>query len=215
MNEDGVAATRSGASNVTGIVLCGGHSRRMGRPKAWLPFGDEFLLQRVVRIVGEAVGKVIVVAAKDQTLPPLPDAVTRVDDTLEECGPLAGLAAGLAAATTDLVFLTACDAPFLNTELIVALLAAMTHSPCDAVVPYTADFHPLTGVYRTSIRPVAERRLAAGQLKMKDLIREVNHVKWLPPESLRDSLRNINTPDDYAAALAKYNREYGTGLRTN
>lgn len=203
----GVAATRSGA--ITGIVLCGGHSRRMGRPKAWLPFGDEFLLQRVVRIVGEAVGKVIVVAAKDQSLPPLPDGVPRVDDTVEDCGPLGGLATGLAAATTDLVFLTACDAPFLSVEFITTLVAAMEDSPSDAVVPYTSDFHPLTGIYRISIRPVVERRLAAGQWRMKELIREVNHQKWFPPEFLRESLRNINTPDDYVIALEEYNRRYG------
>jgi molybdopterin-guanine dinucleotide biosynthesis protein A len=181
----------------------------MGRPKAWLPFGDEFLLQRVVRIVGEAVGKVIVVAAKDQSLPPLPGDVSRVDDTVEDCGPLGGLAAGLATATTDLVFLTACDAPFLNAEFIATLVAAMEHSPCEALVPYTSDCHPLTGLYRTTIRPVVEQRLAAGQLRMKDLIREVNHVKWRPPESVRDALRNINTPADYLSALEEYNRRYG------
>jgi molybdopterin-guanine dinucleotide biosynthesis protein A len=203
----GVAATRSGA--ITGIVLCGGHSRRMGRPKAWLPFGEEFLLQRVVRIVGEAVGTVIVVAAKGQSLPPLPDGVPRVDDQVEDRGPLGGLAAGLATATTDLVFLTACDAPFLNTDFIASLVAAMEHSPSDTIVPFTSDFHPLTGIYRTSIRAVVEHRLAAGQLRMKDLIREVNHQKWFPAESLRAALRNINTPDDYATALEEYNRRYG------
>lgn len=104
----------------TGIVLCGGHSRRMGRPKAWLPFGDEFLLQRVVRIVGEAVGKVIVVAAKDQAVPPLPDFARRIDDHVVGSGPLAGLSAGLAAVDSDceVVYLSACDVPFLKPQFI-------------------------------------------------------------------------------------------------
>lgn len=201
-------------TGVTGIVLCGGHSRRMGRPKAWLPFGEEFLLQRVVRIVGEAVGTVIVVAAKDRMLPPLPDDIKRVNDAVEECGPLGGLAAGLATVTTDFIFLTACDAPFLSVDFIAALIGETKQSTADAVVPFTSDFHPLTGVYRTSIRPVVECRLAARQLRMKDLIRDLNHLKWHPPASLQDVLQNINTPDEYTAALAEYNRRYGNGLRT-
>ena len=57
--------------SIGGIVLCGGESRRMGRPKAWLPFGDELMLQRVVRILGEVVNPIVVVAApgQDATFP--------------------------------------------------------------------------------------------------------------------------------------------------
>ena len=45
------------------VVLCGGESRRMGRPKAWLPFGPELMLQRVVRLVGTVARPIVVVAA--------------------------------------------------------------------------------------------------------------------------------------------------------
>src|SRR5262245_66661702 len=81
---------------VGGIVVCGGHSRRMGRPKDWLPFGTELLLQRVVRTVGEAVEPIVVVAANDQELPPLPSCVEIARDRNRDRGPLEGLAAGLA-----------------------------------------------------------------------------------------------------------------------
>ncbi len=46
-----------------GIVLCGGQSKRMGRPKAWLPFGGETMLERVVRLLSEVVHPIVVVAA--------------------------------------------------------------------------------------------------------------------------------------------------------
>ena len=195
---------------VTGIVLCGGHSRRMGRPKAWLPFGEEFLLQRVVRIVGEAVGRVIVVAAKDQTLPRLPDHVVRVDDLVADRGPLAGFAAGLSHVQTDYTFLTTCDAPFLDRALIESLWVEMNAMPCDAVIPMTDDLHPLAALYRTTVQPVVDRRLQAGQLRMKDLIGELACVKWIPSEADAIALRNINTPDEYTGALVEYNRRYGT-----
>ncbi|MEY4179577.1 MAG: Molybdenum cofactor guanylyltransferase [Planctomycetota bacterium] len=85
---------------VAGIVLCGGQSRRMGRPKAWLPFQAETMLQRVVRQVSEAVQPVWVVAAVGQVLPELPDTVRVVRDQREQAGPLEGLRAGLAAVAT-------------------------------------------------------------------------------------------------------------------
>ena len=73
---------------VGGIVVCGGQSRRMGRPKAWLPCGAEFLLQRMVRLVGDVVSPVVVAGRRDQELPSLPAGVEIVYDRVENSGPL-------------------------------------------------------------------------------------------------------------------------------
>src|SRR5215475_5887673 len=96
-----------------GVVLCGGQSRRMGRPKAWLPFGGELMLPRVVRLLGEAVAPLVVVAAPGQDVPPLPTDVEIVRDPERGRGPLLGLAAGLAAlrGRADVAYLSSCDAP--------------------------------------------------------------------------------------------------------
>ena len=79
---------------VGGIVLCGGKSTRMGVPKATLPFGPETMLQRVVRLLGTVVSPIIVVAAREQPLPELPDDVRVTRDEREERGPLEGSAPG-------------------------------------------------------------------------------------------------------------------------
>src|SRR5262245_24571473 len=80
---------------VGGVVLCGGRSSRMGRPKAWLPFAGEIMLPRVVRLLREVVSPVVVVAAPGQDVPPVPPEVRVVRDEREGRGPLQGLAAGL------------------------------------------------------------------------------------------------------------------------
>lgn len=72
--------------HVAGIVLCGGMSQRMGRPKAWLPFGGELMLPRVVRLLSEVVSPVIVVAAPEQELPPLPAGIAVVRDEEKVAG---------------------------------------------------------------------------------------------------------------------------------
>src|SRR5436305_11914835 len=100
---------------VGGIVLCGGQSKRMGRPKAWLPFAGEIMLPRVVRLLREVVSPVVVVAAPDQDVPPLPADVAIVRDPERGRGPLQGLAAGLAAlAEVDAAYASSCDVPFLS-----------------------------------------------------------------------------------------------------
>src|SRR5689334_1590078 len=96
-----------------GIVLCGGRSSRMGRPKAWLPFGGETMLQRVVRVLREVVDPVAVVAAPGQDIPELPTGVRVIRDEIEGKGPLGGLCAGLSAIAgeCDAVYLSSCDVP--------------------------------------------------------------------------------------------------------
>ena len=78
-----------------GIILCGGQSSRMGRPKAWLPFGDELMLPRVARLLSEVVAPIVVVAAPGQDVPPVPPEIEIVRDEEKGRGPLQGLAAGL------------------------------------------------------------------------------------------------------------------------
>src|SRR5437660_11771326 len=107
-----------------GVVLCGGHSSRMGRPKAWLPFGDELMLPRVVRLLSEAVSPIVVVAAPDQDVPPLPPEVSIVRDEEKSRGPLQGLAAGLEAVRgrADAAYLSSCDVPFLKPAFVGRLI---------------------------------------------------------------------------------------------
>src|SRR5689334_13179323 len=101
---------------VGGIVLCGGQSKRMGQPKAWLPFAGETMLARVVRLLGEVVTPLVVVAAPEQQVPPVPNAIRIVRDEERGRGPLQGLAAGLAALDgfAEAAYLSSCDVPFLR-----------------------------------------------------------------------------------------------------
>lgn len=192
---------------IGGIILCGGQSSRMGRAKATLPFGDELMLPRVARILGEVVAPVVVVAGPDQDVPPLPSAVRIVRDEQEYLGPLAGLAIGLAALAGEVAaaYCSGCDVPLLRSAFIRAVIAALGDH--DAAVPREGDYyHPLAGVYRTALADPARRLVAEGRLRPLFLI-ESCRAAAIDVEALRaadpdlSSLRNINHPDDYAAAL--------------
>ncbi len=196
---------RSGA-----IILCGGQSTRMGRDKAWLPFGpDEVMLQRVVRVVSDAVpsGNIICVAAFGQNLPALPDGLQVVRDRELYDGPLAALANGLSAtsANIDAVFVTGCDAPLLKPMFIARMLECLGDQ--EIAVPRDGErYYPLTAVYRVGVQKTVELALAADKRSLTSLI-ELCRVSKIDVESLRDidphlsSLINCNSPDDYKRAL--------------
>jgi molybdopterin-guanine dinucleotide biosynthesis protein A len=203
-----------------GIVLCGGRSSRMGAPKAWLDFGGEPLLARVVRTVRRACAPVFVVAAPGQNVPPLPPDVPIARDPVEGRGPLQGIAAGLqallaspaAADGVDAAFVTSTDAPFLEPALI-ARLAALRGGDHDIAVPHTeGHFHPLTAIYACTCLPHIEALLTADRLRPFFLFERVRTAIGDAATLLADpdlaaadpalrSFENLNTPDDYARAL--------------
>jgi molybdopterin-guanine dinucleotide biosynthesis protein A len=192
---------------VAGVVLCGGESTRMGRPKAWLPFGDELMLPRVVRLLGEAVAPVVVVAASEQDVPPLPASVGIVHDLERGRGPLQGLAAGLQSlhGRADAAYVSSCDAPFLQPSFVRRLIDLLGDNTI--CVPEVGGFrHPLAALYRLEVAAVAVRLLSENRPRPAFLFDEVP-TRIVQPEELLDvdptfqTLRNLNTPDEYEAAL--------------
>ena len=181
----------------------------MGSPKALLPFGPERMLQRVVRLVGEAVPRenIVVVAAAGQELPPLPGEVIVTHDRIKHRGPLEGLACGFAALSEriDAAYATSCDVPLLVPAFMERMFSLLGEH--DIAVPKDKEFHhPLAAVYRVSVLSRIEQLLAADRLRTADLLDECDTFE-VPVDELRSvdpklqSLRNINQPNDYQAAL--------------
>jgi len=181
----------------------------MGRPKATLPFGPELMLQRVVRLLSGVVQPVVVVAAPTQELPSLPGEVIVARDEREGRGPLEGLLAGLATLppNVDAAYATSCDVPLLVPAFVRAMIDRL--GDAEIAVPVEGEFpHPLAAVYRTSVVSHVEALLAADRLRPTFLYERVL-TRRIPAEELRSvdpnlqTLRNLNRPEDYLAALAE------------
>ena len=196
--------------NLGAVILCGGESRRMGRPKAWLDFGPERMLQRVVRQVATVAEDVALVAATGQELPPLPPSVIVVHDPVHGLGPLQGLAAGLAALPdrVELAYATATDVPFLQTGWIRRLAELIGAN--DLAIPHCEGYHhPLAALYRrATVLPAIEDLLRADRRRLIFLMDSLP-TRVVSEEELRGvdprlgTLRNLNTPEEYHAALAE------------
>jgi molybdopterin-guanine dinucleotide biosynthesis protein A len=202
---------------VGGVVLCGGQSSRMGRPKAWLPFAGGSLLGRVVRLLGEAVSPQVVVAAPGQDLPSLPEEVLVVRDPERGRGPLQGLAAGLEAlrGQADAAYVSSCDVPFLRPAFVRRLIELLgDHAAC---MPQVGGLlHPLAAVYRLEVAEAAGRLLAEGRLRttlLADAVptRRVTALELAEVDPELESLRNLNNPEDYRVALRDAGRRGQAG----
>ncbi len=193
-------------ANVSGIVLAGGRSSRMGQPKALLPFDGTPLIVHIVDALKRLFDQVIVVAAAGQPLPDMP--VKLVQDDVPFQGPVGGICYGLRAADAEAAFVTSCDSAFLNRDLIAHLIAEIPDY--DVVVPRWGDrLQPLHAVYRRSVLPLLQEQLVRGELRpvfLFDRVRtrtiEEEEIRRFDPDGA--SFFNMNTPQDYAAALERW-----------
>ncbi|WP_045879824.1 molybdenum cofactor guanylyltransferase [Pseudofrankia sp. DC12] len=211
--------TGSPAARRGGVVLAGGRSVRMGTAKAALEWHGSTFLRRTVGIVGRAVdGPVVVVRASGQRLPDLPLGTLVVDDPREDKGPVQGMAAGLTVllGRAESAFVASTDLPFLHPAFVTTVLRALD-GPAgpDVVLPVARGYQqPLAAGYRTGLGELAARLVEQDRLRPAFLF-EACAVLRLDEAALRadpvlaaldpdlDSLLNVNTPADYAAARAR------------
>jgi molybdopterin-guanine dinucleotide biosynthesis protein A len=198
------------------VVLAGGKSSRMGRPKSLLLFGGEPLIVHIVRALKRMFAEIVIVAAPDQELPDLSALLVR--DEVAYQGPVGGIYYGLKAASGNFCFVTSCDVPFLNPSLISHLTSLISNY--DLVVPFWEDrFQPLHAVYSTNVLPLLKEQLDRGELrpiylfdKVKTYKIEEDVIRRFDPEGL--SFFNMNTPDDYERALQRWNKLRSSASRT-
>jgi molybdopterin-guanine dinucleotide biosynthesis protein A len=171
---------------LTGVLLVGGESRRFGSPKALARLGGLTLAERAWRTLGEACDERIAVGKTADALE-LPFVV--LDDGSDVRAPLAGLVAGLRAASHDVCVFLPVDAPSMTAGALGALAAACADA--DAAVPQTG---PLPAAYRKSALPTLAARLEQRELCLKGALRALDTVRTVELDPAL--LANVNTPGE-------------------
>jgi len=197
-------------TEVTGILLAGGKSRRMGEDKRHLLVGEQTLLERGLAVLHSIFQEVLVVIAQDS--PPLGIDVRVVRDLVPDCGSLGGLYTGLIQATSPCIFVVACDMPFLNQGVIAQFTSR--RGTADIVMARLADrLHPMHALYSKRCLPVLEQMIQARKLKIQELVSQpslrVQYVTETDLSSIDPSGRsfyNVNTLEDLDAARSLLTR---------
>jgi molybdopterin-guanine dinucleotide biosynthesis protein A len=178
------------------VVLVGGGSRRMGRPKQKLRLSGATLVEIAVAAVGGLVDRVVVAGGGE--LPESLDGLERLADAPGVQGPLGGILAAMRWAPESAWLVAACDMPRIRRDA-VAWLLSQRGPEVWAVLPklVTSRVEPLLAVYEPQLLTVLERRAAAGRFGLQDLAGSAHVVCPRPPENLHDAWLNVNTMEEF------------------
>jgi molybdopterin-guanine dinucleotide biosynthesis protein A len=186
-------------AGVTGVILAGGQSRRMGSNKALLPYRGGRFIESIYQTMTALFTEVLLVTNTPEQHQFLP--CPKVADIYQGMGALAGLHAGLYHSRSDQIFAVACDMPYLNTDAIRALLARRHQA---AVIIPVSDRgpEPLHAVYSKACLAPMEQSLTSGKARIVSFFPLVNvhtitreHVATIDRDF--SSFCNINTPAEY------------------
>jgi len=190
--------------DVTGVLLAGGNSRRMGEDKRYLVVGEQTLLERGLAVLRSIFQEVLVVIAQD-SLPLNVDARV-VRDLVPDCGSLGGLYTGLTQAITPYIFVVACDMPFLDPAVITQFTSRRASADI-VMAKLAARLHPMHALYGKGCLPVLEQMIRARQLKIQEMLSHASlHVRYVTDADLLTidpsgrSFQNVNTPADLEVA---------------
>lgn len=189
---------------ISGVILAGGKSRRMGRNKALLPIGGKPVILRLVEQFQSLFEEAFVIANDAALYAPYCSRI--VPDLYPGKGPLAGLHAALSHCGRDWVFISACDTPFIQATVVQEM--ARLRENVDAALAETEEGpQPLNAYYSRRCLPAIQRCLEADELRMISFWPEIKMrvAPWAQVKQWDSSARtfwNMNTPEDYQAALA-------------
>jgi molybdenum cofactor guanylyltransferase len=190
------------APNLYGLILAGGSSTRMHQDKAALRYQGKNQLDRAFDLAGRHVDKVFVSVRASQAADPMRAQRPQILDSVEGEGPIVGIRSALAAYPQVAWLVLACDLPFLSDAALSQLLRQRDPTALATAFRSTHDGlpEPLCAIWE----PAAAAALAAyqkegGRCPRKFLIR---HAAPLLEPLDRHALDNVNTPEEYTAALA-------------
>ncbi len=177
------------------LVLAGGESRRMGRPKGLLQVAGTTLVEFVAGRLEPEFAELLISANEPGQVPAGLAAMARiVPDLHRGAGPLAGIEAGLAAASQPVLMAVACDMPYVSPALVRRLVVACQGH--DAAVPVLDGRpEPVCAAYAGSAAGPIAAALVEGRLRARDVFDELD-VAWIEDVE-PDELRSLNTPAAY------------------
>ncbi|QLG44633.1 molybdenum cofactor guanylyltransferase [Costertonia aggregata] len=176
--------------HITGILLAGGKSSRMGTDKGLLNFQGKPFVQHIIDTLKPFVNTIIIVSDnKGHDI----FGVTRIPDIIKDSGPLAGLYSGLAYSKTDYNLVLSCDVPLLNQDVLHTLLSHISKEHDVIQLQSEKLIMPLIAVYRKSCRKYCHTLLQQGEKRLRSLTSGLPTKTVVLKKEQEFFAKNINT----------------------
>ncbi|MFP5469983.1 MAG: molybdenum cofactor guanylyltransferase [Bacteroidia bacterium] len=174
---------------ITGIILAGGKSSRMGTDKGLAQYNNIPMIAHVIKALKPITDDVIIVTSNDQynTF-----GYPVIADLIKDSGPLAGLYTGLFHSKNELNVCLSCDIPLISTEIILRLTETIKKKDA-AIALHSNKIHPLIGVYKKHNYANAKKQIEQGNLRLKDFLNIINTHLEDVSDFNKSMFNNINT----------------------
>jgi len=192
----------TGVNRLSAFVLAGGKSRRMGRDKAFVAWGQETLLSNALKLAGGVTASLYIVGDMKK----FDSYGAVVEDVYRDRGPLGGIHAALSGSSAELNLMLAVDLPLVEPQFLHYMVSLADESGATVTVPRAGNgWQPLCAVYRREFAAIAEESLLAGKNKIDPLFDAVK-TRVLEEQELVQRgfssamFRNLNTPEELEEA---------------
>lgn len=182
-------------NNITGIILAGGKSSRMGTDKGFVVFKNKAFVQHIIEALQPLVDEIIIVS---NNLDYDVFGFKRINDLIENAGPVAGVYTGLQYSKTENNLVISCDVPLINSETLSLLIDAIEDKKDVVQLESNGKSMPLIAMYKKQCKGVlysllqdGERRLriALTNLKVKTIVLNKNQERFT---SNINTIKNLN-----------------------
>lgn len=183
----------SNKNNITGIILAGGKSSRMGSDKGFVIYNDKPFIQHIIDALQPLVDEIIIVSNN-----PDYDAfkLKRVNDIIENAGPIAGLYSGLHHSNTVMNLVLSCDIPLINKDVLEQLISQKSEEIDVIQIESQGKTMPLIALYNKRCESTCLELLESGERRLRFLINKLKSKTIVLTDALDKHTANINSQSD-------------------
>lgn len=181
-------------TNITGIILAGGKSSRMGSDKGLLMLNDKTFIQYSIDALKPLVSEIIIVSDTPEY-----DAfgLKRITDITKDAGPVSGIYSGLEASKTELNLILSCDIPLITSEVLQLLTNAIEDTSDIIQVESNGKSMPLIALYKKTVKDTFKSFLEQGERRLRVAIKGCNYKNVVLDEAFQNATLNVNTKEEF------------------
>jgi len=189
--------------NITGIILAGGKSTRMGADKGFILLNEKPFVQYSIDALQPLVSEIMIVSDN-------PDYDTlglkRINDITKDAGPVAGISSGLEASSTEYNLILSCDIPLITSEILKNLINEIDDTSEIIQVESNGKTMPLIALYKRQVKDTFNKLLVADERRLRVAIKTCNSKNIILEKEHEFCTMNVNTKNDLKAVEDAYNR---------
>jgi molybdopterin-guanine dinucleotide biosynthesis protein A len=182
-------------AEITGVILSGGKSSRMGKDKSFLELDGKFSITKIYEVLKSVIGMVIVSSDEVEKYKFLD--IPIVKDKFQDFGPLSGILAAMCHSVNPHILIVPCDMPMITKEILIKLINESKINKIN-IVKNNERILPLLGIYPTEVKDSLDEFLRMGNKKVFDfLYQQKESINFINFNHHSIYLNNMNTPVEY------------------